>query len=85
MKLHNNLLPHEAKFALWLEESAPYLLQLWDFENGRYIRDRVDDYLFVCSTGQSMMCRFTQEVWPGGVGDFDFILFGLNRFVNFSH
>lgn len=56
MKLHTNLLPQEAKFALWLEESAPCLLKFWDFENGRYIRKRVDEesliliYLKQCAT-----------------------------------
>jgi len=80
-QLHNNLLPHEAAFALWLEDSAPYLLPLWDFKEGRYMQDRVDDYLNVCSSGQSVMCKFALEVWTGGRGDFDFNLFKAMRYL----
>ncbi|MBA6365813.1 hypothetical protein H4J56_15055 [Colwellia sp. BRX8-4] len=81
MKLYKNLLPHEASFALWLEDSAPYLLPLWDFEEGRYMQERVDDYLGVCSSGQAVMCKFALEVWTGGRGNYDFNLFKAMRYL----
>ena len=81
MTTSNYLTPQEEKFAHWLEESAPYLLKLWDFENGRYIRDRVDDYLTVCSTGEEAMCRFSLGVWTNGLEDYEFNLFKAMRYL----
>ncbi len=76
---HANLLPHEARFAIWLEESTPYLLPLWDFENRRYKRDQVTNYLSVCSTEEAIMCRFALAIWTNGIEDYDFNLFKAIR------
>lgn len=78
---HANLLPHEARFAIWLEESTPYLLPLWDFENRRYIRDQVTNYLSVCSTEEAIMCRFALAIWTNGIEDYDFNLFKAMRYL----
>ena len=78
---HANLSPQQARFAIWLEESAPYLLPLWDFETSRYKRDQVEDYLSVCSTGQAIMCRFVLGVWTNGLEDYEFNLFKAMRYL----
>ena len=73
MKLHANLTQEQASFAIWLEENAPYLLQLWDFEKKTYIIEKVENYLDICSPGQAIICRFSLSIWRGD-NDYSFDL-----------
>jgi len=45
------------------------------------MRDRVDDYLTVCSTGEEVMCRFALAVWTNGLEDYEFNLFKAMRYL----
>lgn len=74
--------PHEEKFENWLNTKIPYLVQLWDFKESRYIKDRVDEYLAVCSSGQALMCCFALQVWSGGFCDYSFDLLKAMRILD---
>lgn len=57
-KLNISLSPGQAAFALFLEENAPYLLPLWDFEKCEYRVAAVESYLKIASHGEEIMARF---------------------------
>lgn len=79
MTTSNYLTPNEKKFELWLKNNMPYLVNLWDFEEMRYEKDRVDDFLSICSSGEAIMCCFAIQVWTGGWDDYQFNLFRAVR------
>lgn len=64
MKTPNlSLSPEQATFALFLEENAPYLLHLWDFEKREYKVAAAESYLKIASHGEELMARFFLGVW----------------------
>ena len=74
MQLNTALTKEQARFAVWLEESAPNLLPLFDFEQTTYLPEKVEQYLAVASHGQTIMARFFLGVWRhADEFDFDFI------------
>lgn len=63
LNLNTSLSDSQARFFVWLEESAPYLQSLFDVSNAAYLPDAVDRYLGVASHGQAIMARFVLGVW----------------------
>ena len=64
MKELNTLLTKEqASFAVMLEEKAPYLQHLWDFEKRAHKDDEIEIYFKTASHGESIMARFFLSVW----------------------
>lgn len=63
MQLNTSLTKEQARFAVWLEESAPNLLHLFDFEQTTYLPEKVEQYLAVASHGQAIMAHFFLGVW----------------------
>lgn len=63
MNINTALSPEQAKFAVLLEEKAPFLLPLWDFEARAFIPEKVDHFLSVASKGEQFMCRFFIGIW----------------------
>lgn len=64
----------QEKFYEWLKECAPYLLDLWDWNDRSLSLDRVKHYLAVSSHGEIIMCQFAVGVWLGR-NEYDFDLF----------
>lgn len=61
-------------FALLLENEAPYLMHLFDFNKRVYSPEEVDNYLATCSSGEEIMLRFFLGVWRNDNHfQFDFI------------
>jgi len=74
MELNTSLTAEQAAFAVWLEEKAPYLLSLFDFDLPGFLPEKVEQYLGVASHGQAIMARFVLGVWRHqDQFDFDFI------------
>tara|TARA_R110002073_G_scaffold302953_1_gene470749 strand:+ start:1684 stop:1932 length:249 start_codon:yes stop_codon:yes gene_type:complete len=74
MNLNTALTKEQARYALWLEDKAPYLLPLFDFDQHSYLPDKVENYLGVAAHGQAIMARFFLAVWlHEDQFDFDFI------------
>jgi hypothetical protein len=72
--MHPRLTPAQARFARWLEESMPFLMGLFDFDQAVYLPERVEQYLGTASHGQAIMARFALGVWRhDNQFDFDFI------------
>lgn len=67
------LLPSQLAFQDWLKDNAPYLMDLWDWEDRSVSLGRVERYLAVASHGEALMCRFAVAVWLGK-NDFSFDL-----------
>ena len=83
MSKSNYLKSYEEKFEYWLKDNMPYLSKLWDFTEARYIKDRVDNYLGVCFSGEALMCCFAIQVWTGGVNtEYEFNLFRAMRVLD---
>lgn len=61
--LNFRLTKEQAAFALLIEQHAPYLLPLWDFEKREYKSAAVDSYLKIASHGEEIMARFFLGVW----------------------
>lgn len=59
------LTAEQTRFRDWLEENAPYLLGMWDWEQRSVLPARVDNYLGLASHGEAAMCRFAVGVWLG--------------------
>tara|TARA_R110001583_G_scaffold126875_2_gene278459 strand:- start:863 stop:1141 length:279 start_codon:yes stop_codon:yes gene_type:complete len=55
--------PDQQIFASWLEENAPYLMPLFNFEKREYLPEKVERYFSVCSRGEEIMARFFLSVW----------------------
>jgi len=55
---NTSLTKGQASFALLLEESAPYLLPLFDFEKREFLPEKANEYLGIASHGQAIMARF---------------------------
>lgn len=45
------------------------------------MRDRVDEYITVCSTGEDVMWGFAFGVWTNGLDDYVFNLFKTMRYL----
>ena len=74
MDLNTSLTEEQARYALWLEDKAPYLLPLFNFDQQSFLPDKVEHYLGVASHGQAIMARFFLGVWRHqDQFDFDFI------------
>lgn len=56
--LHPRLTRTQARFAHWLEENMPFLLDLFDFDRAEYLPEQVDHFLSVASHGEAIMARF---------------------------
>lgn len=61
----SKLTDSQAKFAVWLTEKMPYLLSLFDFEDRIYLDDKVEEYLSIGSSGETVLARFVLSVWRG--------------------
>ena len=79
--LNYELTPGQAKFAVMLEERAPYLMDLWDFDKCEYKPDLVEQYLGVASHGQSIMLRFFLGIWRHD-NEFEFDFFEAVRVLD---
>lgn len=74
MELNTSLTKEQARYALWLEDKAPYLLPLFNFDQQSYRPDKVEKYLGAASHGQAIMARFFLGVWwHQDQFDFDFV------------
>jgi hypothetical protein len=62
-KLNTSLSQEQATFVLLMEQHAPYLLPLWDFEKREYKAAAVESYLNLASHGEQIMARFFLCVW----------------------
>lgn len=49
----------------WLQEKAPYLQGLWDWNELSLSLESVEHYLSVASHGEAVMCKFAVGVWLG--------------------
>lgn len=55
----------QASFYFWMEQHAPQLMGLWDW-NGRSVNlAAVESYISTASHGEAIMCRFFVGVWLG--------------------
>lgn len=74
MGLNTSLTAEQAAFAVWIEEKAPYLLSLFDFDLPGFLPEKVDQYMGVASHGQVIMAQFFLGVWRhNNQFGFDFI------------
>lgn len=72
--LNTSLTSEQAAFALMLEETAPYLMHLWDFQKREFKPAAVESFLRSASHGECIMARFFLAVWIGeNRFHFDFI------------
>ncbi len=72
--LNTSLSDEQARFALWLKEKMPYLMDLFDFDKREYTPEAVERYLGVASHGQAIMARFVLGVWRhDNYYNFDFV------------
>lgn len=72
--LNTGLSEEQAKFAVMLEENAPHLLHLWDFNRREYIPALAEKYLSVCSHGEKILAQFYLGVWRSdNYYKFDFV------------
>lgn len=62
-KLNTSLSKEQAAFAVLIEEKAPYLLPLWDFDKREYRPSAVDSFLTLASHGECIMARFFLGIW----------------------
>lgn len=63
LEVNTGLSSEQAKFAITVENIAPYLLPLWDFEKREFIPKKVDRFLSTASSGEKFMCQFFIGVW----------------------
>ena len=61
--LHPRLTRTQARFASWLEDNMPFLLELFDFDRAEYLPEQVDHFLSAASHGEAIMARFALGVW----------------------
>ncbi len=70
----SNLSASQNIFYQWLNQNAPDLMYLWDWNEKSVNNEAVQSYISTASHGQAIMCRFAVAVWFNkNRFEFDFI------------